>query len=162
MLRSIVGRSNPSTSLFGVSSRFVNQWTNDPIKKSKMKKTKLNPSRSLGNKMISENESKNYPEKPIEHSGSPYTIEHPTGIPDSFLDANKLKDNPGARHKIKRLGRGPGSGLGKTSGRGHKGQRSRSGLYILFFIHFNYLFLFYFYFYLFYLFVFRWKYTSWI
>ena len=132
MLRSIVGRSNPSTSLFGVSSRFVNQWTNDPIKKSKMKKTKLNPSRSLGNKMISENESKNYPEKPIEHSGSPYTIEHPTGIPDSFLDANKLKDNPGARHKIKRLGRGPGSGLGKTSGRGHKGQRSRSGLYILF------------------------------
>ncbi len=33
----------------------------------------------------------------------------------------------GARKKSKRVGRGPGSGLGKTSGRGHKGQNSRSG-----------------------------------
>ena len=38
-----------------------------------------------------------------------------------------LKPQPGAKHRRKRLGRGEGSGLGKTSGRGHKGQRSRSG-----------------------------------
>lgn len=35
--------------------------------------------------------------------------------------------SPGARKKRKRVGRGPGSGTGKTSGRGHKGQKSRSG-----------------------------------
>lgn len=34
---------------------------------------------------------------------------------------------PGARKRRKRVGRGPGSGLGKTAGRGHKGQKSRSG-----------------------------------
>ncbi len=39
----------------------------------------------------------------------------------------KLAPNPGARKKRKRIGRGPGSGHGKTSGRGHKGQGSRSG-----------------------------------
>mmetsp|Transcript_53089 Transcript_53089/g.125403 ORF Transcript_53089/g.125403 Transcript_53089/m.125403 type:complete len:314 (+) Transcript_53089:119-1060(+) len=39
----------------------------------------------------------------------------------------KLRDNPGARKKKRRLGRGIGGGLGKTSGRGHKGQLSRSG-----------------------------------
>lgn len=38
-----------------------------------------------------------------------------------------LKPQPGAKHRRKRLGRGEGSGLGKTSGRGHKGQRARSG-----------------------------------
>jgi len=38
-----------------------------------------------------------------------------------------LKPTPGSRHKPKRVGRGHGSGLGKTSGRGHKGQKSRSG-----------------------------------
>ena len=38
-----------------------------------------------------------------------------------------LKPSPGSRRKPKRLGRGPGSGLGKTSGKGHKGQKSRSG-----------------------------------
>ncbi len=38
-----------------------------------------------------------------------------------------LKPVPGARHSRKRLGRGPGSGLGKTSGKGHKGQLARSG-----------------------------------
>ena len=38
-----------------------------------------------------------------------------------------LQPNAGARKSRKRLGRGPGSGLGKTSGKGHKGQRSRSG-----------------------------------
>ena len=40
---------------------------------------------------------------------------------------NQLKPVQGARHSKKRLGRGIGSGLGKTSGRGTKGQNSRSG-----------------------------------
>jgi large subunit ribosomal protein L15 len=38
-----------------------------------------------------------------------------------------LKPNPGSTRNRKRVGRGPGSGLGKTSGRGEKGQKSRSG-----------------------------------
>jgi large subunit ribosomal protein L15 len=38
-----------------------------------------------------------------------------------------LAPRPGSRRKRKRIGRGPGSGHGKTSGRGHKGQGSRSG-----------------------------------
>ena len=38
-----------------------------------------------------------------------------------------LKPNPGAVKRKKRVARGPGSGLGKTAGRGHKGQKSRSG-----------------------------------
>jgi len=41
---------------------------------------------------------------------------------------NQIKDNPGARCKRKVLGRGIGSGLGKTSGRGGKGQTARSGV----------------------------------
>lgn len=40
---------------------------------------------------------------------------------------NELKPNAGARHYKKRLGRGIGSGLGKTAGKGTKGQNSRSG-----------------------------------
>lgn len=40
---------------------------------------------------------------------------------------NQLKPADGARHYKKRLGRGIGSGLGKTSGKGNKGQKSRSG-----------------------------------
>lgn len=40
---------------------------------------------------------------------------------------NTLKPNPGARKTSKRVGRGIGSTLGKTCGRGHKGQKSRSG-----------------------------------
>ncbi len=43
------------------------------------------------------------------------------------LTLNNLKPAPGSTHKKKRVGRGPGSGLGKTAGRGHKGQKSRSG-----------------------------------
>lgn len=39
----------------------------------------------------------------------------------------ELAPAPGAKHKPKRVGRGIGSGLGKTSGRGHKGQKARSG-----------------------------------
>jgi large subunit ribosomal protein L15 len=42
---------------------------------------------------------------------------------------NSLKPGAGARTTGKRLGRGIGSGLGKTSGRGHKGQRARAGGY---------------------------------
>jgi large subunit ribosomal protein L15 len=43
------------------------------------------------------------------------------------LALNNLKPKEGSTHKKKRVGRGPGSGLGKTAGRGHKGQKSRSG-----------------------------------
>ncbi len=43
------------------------------------------------------------------------------------LGLHNLKPKPGARKARKRLGRGPGSGLGKTSGRGHKGAGARSG-----------------------------------
>ena len=43
------------------------------------------------------------------------------------LGLNNLRPAPGSTHKKKRVGRGPGSGLGKTAGKGHKGQKSRSG-----------------------------------
>ena len=43
---------------------------------------------------------------------------------------NELADRPGARHTRKRVGRGMGSGIGKTAGRGVKGQKSRSGVAI--------------------------------
>ena len=43
---------------------------------------------------------------------------------------NELKDNPGSRRSKTRVGRGIGSGKGKTAGRGHKGQKSRSGVAI--------------------------------
>ncbi|MFB5083278.1 50S ribosomal protein L15 [Symbiobacterium thermophilum] len=43
------------------------------------------------------------------------------------MKLHELAPNPGARHERKRVGRGIGSGLGKTSGRGHKGQKARSG-----------------------------------
>ena len=44
------------------------------------------------------------------------------------MKLNEVRDNAGATHSRKRLGRGIGSGLGKTGGRGHKGQKSRSGV----------------------------------
>ncbi len=44
-----------------------------------------------------------------------------------MLKLNNLSPEKGARRNKKRVGRGPGSGLGKTAGRGHKGARSRSG-----------------------------------
>lgn len=46
------------------------------------------------------------------------------------MKLNELADNEGAVRKKKRLGRGPGSGKGKTGGRGIKGQTSRSGVAI--------------------------------
>jgi len=44
------------------------------------------------------------------------------------MKLNELRDNEGASRKKKRIGRGPGSGKGKTGGRGIKGQTSRSGV----------------------------------
>jgi len=44
------------------------------------------------------------------------------------MKLNEIKDNDGARPKFKRVGRGIGSGKGKTSGRGVKGQKARSGV----------------------------------
>ena len=46
------------------------------------------------------------------------------------LKLNRLSDTPGASKKRVRRGRGIGSGLGKTAGRGHKGQKARSGVAI--------------------------------
>src|ERR1700710_2584284 len=45
-----------------------------------------------------------------------------------MLKLTDLRDNPGARLKFKRLGRGIGSGKGKTSGKGVKGQKAREGV----------------------------------
>ncbi|MDA3922408.1 MAG: 50S ribosomal protein L15 [Salinisphaera sp.] len=45
------------------------------------------------------------------------------------MKLNDLHFNAGSREDRKRVGRGPGSGLGKTAGRGHKGQKARSGGY---------------------------------
>jgi large subunit ribosomal protein L15 len=45
------------------------------------------------------------------------------------MELNNLKSAAGAKHAKRRVGRGIGSGLGKTAGRGHKGQHSRSGGY---------------------------------
>ncbi len=43
------------------------------------------------------------------------------------MDLSNLKPAPGSTKNRKRIGRGPGSGTGKTSGKGHKGQNARSG-----------------------------------
>ena len=43
------------------------------------------------------------------------------------MKLNSLSPAPGSKHAEKRVGRGIGSGLGKTGGRGHKGQKSRTG-----------------------------------
>ncbi len=47
------------------------------------------------------------------------------------MKLNEIRDNPGATKARKRVGRGIASGTGKTCGRGHKGQHSRSGVSIL-------------------------------
>ena len=46
------------------------------------------------------------------------------------MKLNEISDNPGATKNRKRVGRGVGSGTGKTSGSGHKGQKARSGVSI--------------------------------
>jgi large subunit ribosomal protein L15 len=43
------------------------------------------------------------------------------------MQLNSIKPAPGAKHPKRRVGRGIGSGIGKTAGRGHKGQKSRAG-----------------------------------
>lgn len=45
------------------------------------------------------------------------------------MELNGIKPGAGAKHAKRRVGRGIGSGLGKTAGRGHKGQKSRAGGY---------------------------------
>ena len=45
------------------------------------------------------------------------------------MELNHIKPAAGAKHAKRRVGRGIGSGLGKTAGRGHKGQKSRAGGY---------------------------------
>jgi len=45
------------------------------------------------------------------------------------MELNTIQPGAGAKHAKRRVGRGIGSGLGKTAGRGHKGQKSRSGGY---------------------------------
>jgi large subunit ribosomal protein L15 len=45
------------------------------------------------------------------------------------MELNSIKSADGAKHAKRRVGRGIGSGLGKTAGRGHKGQKSRAGGY---------------------------------
>ena len=45
------------------------------------------------------------------------------------MELNTIKPAAGAKHAKRRVGRGIGSGLGKTAGRGHKGQKSRAGGY---------------------------------
>ena len=45
------------------------------------------------------------------------------------MELNTIKPGEGSKHARRRVGRGIGSGLGKTAGRGHKGQKSRSGGY---------------------------------
>ena len=45
------------------------------------------------------------------------------------MELNTIKPAAGAKHARRRVGRGIGSGLGKTAGRGHKGQKSRAGGY---------------------------------
>jgi large subunit ribosomal protein L15 len=46
-----------------------------------------------------------------------------------MMELNSIKPAEGAKHARRRVGRGIGSGLGKTAGRGHKGQKSRAGGY---------------------------------
>src|SRR5580765_1256352 len=57
-------------------------------------------------------------------SGSPGTGPAPSA---AWTGIHNLRPSPGATHYRKRVGRGPGSGHGKTAGRGNKGQKSRSG-----------------------------------
>ena len=48
-------------------------------------------------------------------------------IVNNMLQLHTIKPNPGAKHRRKRLGNGESSGLGKTCGKGNKGQKARSG-----------------------------------
>src|ERR1700745_4271270 len=54
-------------------------------------------------------------------------IPQPSSLRGTTMELNKLKPKKGSKHARKRVGRGPGSGHGKTAGRGEKGQKSRTG-----------------------------------
>ena len=61
-------------------------------------------------------------------SGPGHDARRPGRRPGPCMKLNELRDNPGARPTSKRLGRGIGSGKGKTSGKGVKGQKARAGV----------------------------------
>ncbi|KAI8868778.1 ribosomal protein L15 [Ramicandelaber brevisporus] len=58
---------------------------------------------------------------------APVSAAFKVDIPDRKVVVGAIRDNDGAKKKKRRVGRGPGSGMGKTSGRGHKGQKARGG-----------------------------------
>jgi len=60
----------------------------------------------------------------------PFRFGGASGRGEATMKLNELHDNPGANKKRMRVGRGAGSGKGKTAGRGIKGQKSRSGVAI--------------------------------
>ena len=62
---------------------------------------------------------------PLVNERAALLLQMPTEIGPFAL--NNIRDNIGARRKAKRVGRGVGSGKGKTIGRGHKGLKSRAG-----------------------------------
>ena len=64
-------------------------------------------------------------ERPVAAEGAESASASTPRIPAAGI--HDLRPSPGATHSRKRLGRGPGSGHGKTAGRGNKGQKSRSG-----------------------------------
>ncbi|KAL3159339.1 hypothetical protein ABBQ32_011291 [Trebouxia sp. C0010 RCD-2024] len=64
---------------------------------------------------------------PLWHPHTARLVRTLTSAPEQFVSLNNLRDNPGATRSPKRVGRGIGSGSGKTSGRGHKGQKARTG-----------------------------------
>src|SRR5207244_13106087 len=63
--------------------------------------------------------------RPVAAEGTPSASESAPRV--AVAGIHDLRPSPGATHSKKRLGRGPGSGHGKTAGRGNKGQKSRSG-----------------------------------
>ena len=92
------------------------------------------PSRALASATISEQVLQNFfrtflPALLVrrEMSSASGALPPPIPAPVTFYTLNNISDNPGAIKKKRRLGRGPGSSKGKTSVRGHKGQKSRSG-----------------------------------
>ncbi len=61
-------------------------------------------------------------------AGAPFPeVPAPASPAGVFAGIHDLRPSPGATHARKRVGRGPGSGHGKTAGRGNKGQKSRTG-----------------------------------
>jgi large subunit ribosomal protein L15 len=67
--------------------------------------------------------------KPAKESASEAAVEKSSVKQTARMMLNTMQPAPGSKKKFKRLGRGIGSGKGKTCGRGHKGQRARAGGY---------------------------------